>query len=282
MCPTKLSDGQRARLQHADGQAAHGPATNPNEILLCGTMIQRSLFVEPSLVESSGQERAAADGSEVAHSALGQRRGRDGGAARRRAELKHHGEPTGFTSVSVTSSVEYPMKRVCVFHRQPFAWRARAHARADEQGRVEAERDEHGFRVPARPHVPHRRHPQPRLDPRLARGPRRHAGVRPPQASPRRSSTSADAKHARDGGRPRCTCARADHVLHDKDWVQRFLTSLVPIIFICLGQLLNGAYSLKLAFRAGGHMIDTGGAFRRPGDPRAHLRVAPATSSRSG
>merc|ERR1712185_611495 len=38
-----------------------------------------------------------------------------------------------------------------------------------------------------------------------------------------------------------------------KDWLQPFLTSLVPIIFICLGQTLNGAYSLKAAFRFSGY-----------------------------
>ena len=228
--------------------------TNPNEILLCGTMIQRSLFVEPSLVESSGQERAAADGFvvRVNDSVSG------AGATEVRkvveAELKHHGEPTGFTSVSVTSSVEYPMKRVCVFHRHPFTVTAceLMLELTSFAGRVDPEtKHEYEFRPDLMCHTDDIRNLVSIRDWREGLDDMQEFDLL--NTSPT-VEYFLDAKHARDGTPTAVYVPRVRLTFYlYKDWVQPFLTSLVPIIFICLGQLLNGAYSLKLAFRAGGH-----------------------------
>ena len=170
------------------------------------------------------------------------------------AELKYNGQPTGFTSVSVTSSVEFPMKRNCLFHRQPFTVTACELMLefTSFAGRVDPKtKHEFEFRPDLMCHTDDIRNLVSVRDWRDGLDDMQDFDLI--NTSPT-VEYILDAKYAPDGSPTAVYVPRVRITFYmSKDWHQRFLSSLVPIIFICLGQTLNGAYSLKAAFRFSGY-----------------------------
>ena len=222
---------------------------NENEILCAATVIQRCMFVEPSLVQGSGQERAAGDGFVVR---INDSVSGTGAAEVRKvveAEIVFQGEPTGFSSVSVTTSVELPMKKIVIFDRQPFRITAceLMLELTSFTGKIDPKTGhEFEFRPDLMCHTEDIRNLvcirdwQDGLD-----SMREYDMI---NTSPTVEYIF-DAKYAKDGSPQTIYVPRFKMTFYmTKDWLQPFLANLMPIIFICIGNALNGAYSLENAW----------------------------------
>ena len=229
---------------------------NENEILCAATVIQRCMFVEPSLVarSGSGQERDAADGFVVR---INDSVSGSGTAEVRKiveADIVFQGEPTGFSSVSVTSSVELPMKKIVIFDRQPFRITAceLMLELTSFTGKINLKTGhEFEFRPDLMCHMEDIRNLVSIRDWQDGLDSMREYDMI--NTSPTVEYIF-DAKYAKDGSPQTIYVPRFRMTFYmTKDWLQPFLANLMPIIFICLGNLLNGAYSLEHAFKGSGH-----------------------------